>query len=291
MKAFSLTVFAGILILALVSCAGAPESDTGTVPETSGESDPVEITEDDSPAEPVSIWKAEWETTMSPDGTVDKNIEYRYDESGNLSRISEHDSRDELLYLRNYNYENGFLVSQEMSDRYGLVSTTLYETDSEGMVTRETKQDPLGTNLSIVDFEYENGLVTRSIASDGEGTPLLSAEYSYIDNMIVLVEYLLPGGKEEARFTRTLDNGRAVEEQTVLPDGTVESGRVFEYEGDVLIREIHSAAGNTTKSVRYDYDGDGNIIRETWTNRNGRDYEILERRWILIEEPIQGGAS
>ncbi len=280
MKSVSLYILAGMMALAMVSCAGTPpQAADERASETPGDagtaSAPVEKN--------VMIQKVAGETVMSPDGTVDKEVEYSYNESGRLADIVEHDGRGELLSERRFSYSDGALTRKEESDVYGLVSVTLYENNSSSQIVREEKQDAKGTSLSVVTYEYADGRLAKSVASDGEGVPQLSAEYDYQGDVLVTVRYLLPGGKEDARFIRTVENGVLVEEKTILPDGSVESGRRFEYSDGILVSEELFSGTSVTRSVRYDYDADGNIIRETWSNRNGRDFEVVERRWITVE--------
>ena len=279
MKFFITPIIAALLIFCMISCAGAPQDGTSTMSDGSGaiiESEAVQSTSE-------VIWKPDLEEIKFIDGTIDKLVEYRYDEDGRILEIAEKDSRNEPLNIRTYKYESGVLIEQTMSDQFGPVSITRYENDSVGNPLREVKQDAKGLVLSVVSYTYDDGRVTESIAADGQGTPHLIARYTYDGNFVIQVDYLLPGGKEEARFERTLMGGRPVEEKTILPDGSVETARSFTYQGDLLVEEIHYAGSMKLKSVRYDFDGNGNIIRETWSNKTGREYEIVERRWQRFE--------
>ncbi len=265
-----------IVILALASCAGLrPEADSAVEP--APEPEPV-------PAGPVMVWKIAGETIGSPDGTVDKTVEYEYDAGGELVSVLEIDGRGNIITSTQWIIENGLSIRQEISDRYELVSTTDYEYNSVGQVVRETKKNADGENLSIVTFEYDGPEVHRSVAADGSGTPHLSAEYVYSNGTLKEVKYMLPSGAVEAVFERIIESGRVVEERTVLPDGRIESGRRFTYDGNRVSEEEHFTGSTATKWVRYEYDNEGNIVRETWSNRAGRDYEVVETRWILIEE-------
>ena len=270
-----LRILAGILIPVLISCAGAPP-----VPEVE-ESEPRAAAVE-TPAEPV--WKIAGETVGSPDGIIDKEIGYTYDSNGRLQEISEQDGRGELLYLRRYGYRNGLLTEVSMEDRNGPVGVTVYEHSPEGRVVSETRLNAEGEVLSKVTYAYENGHIARTVAADGSGIPQLTAVYSYEGDLVAGVTYLLPGGSEEARFERVFESGRAVLEQTLGPDGSVENGKRLEYDGDMVAGEEYFTGSSVTKRVRFDYDSNGNIIRETWTNRGGRDYEVVERRWIQVTE-------
>ncbi len=273
---------AGAVLMVLVSCAGSPEIGGETVSDEAISAE-TSVSNEVAAAGPDFVWVIESETVMSPDGIIDSYSEYKYNKSGNLVEIAENDGRNKPLYLRTYKYEGSLLVSRSMSDRFGILTLTVYESDSDGQIIREIKQGSEGETLSFVTFEYTDGLVSSSIAADGQGVPYLSAEYSYEGTTVVELKYILPGGKEEARFIRTLDSGKTVEEKTFLPDGTVETARKYFYEGESLVTKEYYSGSSKIKTVRYDYDSEGNPVRETWTNQNGREYEIVERSWIELK--------
>ena len=146
MNRIILKIMAGILVAALISCAGAPpvQDDVEPAPEPGM----AEVPEETGP-----IWKLAGETVGSPDGIVDKEIEYAYDGNGRLIEILEHDGRGELLYSRRFEYDNGVMVRMEMSDRFGLIAVTIFENDGSGFPVKEIKQDAQGENLSIVTYD------------------------------------------------------------------------------------------------------------------------------------------
>ena len=267
-----------IMLLAFVSCAGTPELDVST-PEPAGET---------VPADPVFIWKPESVVFKYVDGTVDKTILYTYDDEGRLLKSEESNSRGEILYIRDIRYKHGALFSEEMSDSSGPISLTLYELDDNGNITAQIKQDSRGEVLSVISFSYDNGLLVKTTASDAFGNTILVSEYGYQDGIVTLVSYKFPDGTEDARFERILDNGRVTMEKTTLADGTVETERSFEYRGDLISGENYYAGTVKIKSVMYKHDENGNIIHEIWSDRDGNNYEVIERTWKRFEIVEQG---
>lgn len=267
-----------IMLLAFVSCAGTPELDV-SAPEPAGET---------VSADPVFKWKLESVVFKYVDGTVDKTVLYTYDDEGRLLKSEESNSRGAILYKRDIRYKLGELFSEEMSDSSGPISLTLYELDDNGNITAQIKQDPRGEVLSIISFSYDNGLLVKTTASDAFGNTIMVSEYGYQDGSVTLVSYKLPDGTEDARFERILDNGRVTMEKTTLADGTVETERSFEYKGDLISGETHYAGTVKIKSVMYKYDENGNIIHEIWSDREGNNYEVIERTWKRFEIVEQG---
>jgi len=177
-----------------------------------------------------------------------------------------------------------------VSDATGLLSRTEYLYDGRGRLVEERTLDPLGNLQSSLEYVYEDDRIVRTLASDASGVTRLESVYSYDGPVPVSVEYRGPGGSLEAVFQREMDGERILEERTVLPDGTVETRRRFEYSGNRLAGEVFEFGTVPSKSVRYEYDADGNILRETWSNASGRDYEIIERQWRLFEISSEEGA-
>lgn len=268
-----------IVLLALISCAGNPVEDQSAV-------EIAEIIEasPESSEPTVTVWKPLELISSYIDGTVDKTVMYSYSDDGRLLKSIERDGRGNLLLEKTFEYESGFLVKETSSDLSGPISMTLYNLDKDQLVDEQVKKDPQGTILTVVRFEYDGELVKRATASDGSGIPLLITEYQYQDGQIVSVLYKTASGAEEARFERALENGVIVQEQTVLPDGSIETAREFLYEDGMNIETVHYAGDSMVKTTALAYDDYGNIILEVWSDRNGKEYSVIERSWIQFED-------
>ncbi len=262
-----------IMLLVLASCAGTPAEDTSA----------PELTVETVSADPVLIWKPDSVVFRYVDGTVDKTVMYTYDDEGRLLKSEDFDSRGTLLFKRQITYKQGDLISEELSDRFGPISLTQYELGDNGHVIEQIKQDSRGEVLSIISLSYNDGLLVKTTARDAFGNTHMVSEYSYQDGLVILVQYILPDGTEDARFERILDNGRVSMERTTLPDGTVEIARLFEYMGNLIYSETHYAGTDKIKSATFNYDENENVIREIWSDRAGNDYEVIERTWKRFE--------
>lgn len=266
-------IAAAALSFVLPACATAPGSSPESAPSESAAEASAEI---------VVSWFPAEEVIRYADGTVDKRIVYTYDEDGQLLESKETDSRDRIIYRRMLS-RSGNTRTEELSDNSGVVSVTISTLDDQGLVTEQVKQDHRESITSIVSYENSAGRVDRSVAGDGEGLPRLISSYIYEGDLLVSIDYLLPDGTREARFERTIEDGRIVREETILPDGSVETARVFKYEGDRVAQEIHYSWDKKTKTVRFEYDADGNVVKEFWSDRSGRESEVIERSWLSFE--------
>ena len=277
MKTFSAVSALSLLIFMLFSCAGGPNEPVqrDVVSEnTAAEEIDVQI---------VTIWRQDSVVYKYIDGTIDKTIKYSYDDMGNELLSEEYDGNGELQSSYKTHYTKGVLLNKETYDAAALTGTLFFELDENGNITRIVKKDANGDIQSIVTNSYKVKTLLSSTTYNANEVPKLKTIYSYQGDILEGIEYQLPDGRVDARMVRTLENGFPVEEKVLLSDNSVESSRTFEYENGVLSGEIQYAGMIKIKSVQYDYDKNGNRIRETWSDRNGNKYEVIEKSWISFE--------
>jgi len=268
------------LSVVLISCAGGPAGEVNATRDTAALENTA-VTEETVQVE--TVWKPETIVYSYIDGTVDKTIRYSYDDAGREILSEDYDGQGELQNSYKSQYADGVLQRKETFDGANMIGITLYEADDDGNLTSILKQDTEGNTLSIVNNTYEGSLLKTSTAFDAEGIPSLKSIYTYQDGELLGVEYQLPDGTLDARMERTFENGLPVKEQLVLPDGSVESARDFAYENGVLSGETQYAGTMKIKTAAYEYDGNGKLIRETWSDRSGKAYEMIEHSWISFE--------
>jgi antitoxin component YwqK of YwqJK toxin-antitoxin module len=267
-----------VVLLSLYSCATSPETSVDAVETDVRVDQPPE-----NEPEPVILWKPALEIFSYIDGTVDRRIEYEYDDTGKILKSVESDGRGNIVEIREYDYDGENLIGRRNLDNRGLISRTEFILNSQGLVVKEINRNSEEQIRSMVSYEYDNGKIVRSVAMNASEVPQLQSDYSYEGKILTSVEYSLPGGNIEARFERTIQNGRVMEEHTYLPDGSVETGKRFEYDGNLLIGKIYFSGNSKSKSVDFQLDDEGNIVRETWRNRNDRDFEVVDRTWLSFE--------
>jgi len=271
-----------IVFILLASCAGTPVSDDSTVSGTPNGAQTTDTVEIDSDSR--YVWKSVTDVYKYVDGTVDKTITHSYGDDGNLLKSVDTDSRGRLLHEQVFEYRERLLVKETMSDRFEIVSLTSYEHDSDGLVTKQIKQDARGNVVSIRSFEYDGETLTSTTASDGNENPFLIIEYDYQDGILVFAEYRLPDGTIDGSFERVLEEGLVTRENTMRPDGSVTSSKLFKYDEDRIVEEAQYIGDLKFKSAEFGHDQYGNIILEVWSDQNGKNYEIIERSWLQFED-------
>ena len=285
MKTLYLLLGAAAMSGVLFSCAGAPAA--------GGNTNVVEISDTGESTAKVTVTpevhkytvlrKPETVVFSYIDGSIDKTVSYEYDDMGRELLSEETDAQGDVLSIHKTFYEQGVISREEDYDARGLIGITVFETDSDGKIIRQVRQNEEGENVSFVSYEYDGDFLKTSTAYDSDEIPSLISVYSYRDGELESIEYRLPDGSEDARLMRTFENGRVTGEKVVLPDGSVETAREFEYTDGVLSGETQFSGTVKIKSVHYEYDENGNIIREVWSDRRGHEYEVIERSWLRFE--------
>ncbi len=260
-----------ILSLFLFSCAGRPV-----------EAPLEKIVEDVSePEEVIQVWRTAVETAMFADGTVDKVTYYEYDTLGNIQSAVEKNFKDELIGRIVYEWDDENLRRMIKSDQNGVVFESAYIAE-DGNILQETRLDREGNPQLRIEYQYNGDRLMESNVYGKDDVLLSKSVYRYEDDLLVSVDDFLPNGTPDARFERVIQQGKVMSERTVLPDGTVEKEKTIEYAGDDVVSETYLSRSKRIKSVQYEYDDYGNIIKETWVNRSGKAYEIIEKKWISI---------
>ncbi len=261
-----------ILSLFLFSCAGKPTEA------------PLEriVEEVPEPEGVIQVWKTAVETVLFADGAVDKVTYYKYDTLGNIQSAVEKNFKDELISQIVYEWDDGNLHRMTKSDQNGVVFESNYIVE-DGNILQKTRLDKEGNPQLRIEYQYDNDRLMESSIYDSKGVHQLKSVYAYEDGLLTSVEDFLPSGIPDALFERVIQQGKVMSERTILPDGTVEKEKTIEYSGDIVVSETYFSRSKQIKSVQYEYDDYGNIIKETWVNRSGKAYEIVEKDWISID--------
>lgn len=273
MKQSLKTLLVFILSIFLFACAGKPVEEPLSSPQE----------ESLMPQKMIKVWKVKDEIIRFPDGFIDKVIHYDYDAAGNLQDIIEKTVGGELVSRSEYEWKNGDLIGITHSDQNGKTFQSAY-TMKNGRVIEETRLDEKNEMRLRIEYQYAENQLKESMLYDEDGILQITSVYNYEDGNLVSVNDYLPNGIYDAKFERIIEQGRVMSERTLLPDGTVEKEKRIEYKEDLVDSEAYFSDSHQIKSVQYGYDGNGNIIRETWRNRSGQIYEIVEKQWMSFDE-------
>ncbi len=115
----------------------------------------------------------------------------------------------------------------------------------------------------------------EAVTYDGDGNPVESLTYA-------------EDGSIEHRYVRSYDEGgRLLQVETYGGEGELEATSSYAYEDGVRVESFYDASGNLQRTVRYELDADGNIVRATREGQNPGEVESYwESTYTPDEEPL-----
>lgn len=262
-------------MLTLTAC-GKNENVSESVPQSaSGYIPPVASSPPDSSSEDSESGSSETSDTSSES---ESEIAYKI---GDLIGLEDLPSRGIAAYTVTINYvylqdESRNRTVTEFYDEHGnmlfdgIYRYHSYEYNTDGMIVKEYEDYGYGT-ADIYEYEYDENrreIVTRKYDEDGRLGFVL--EHSYDDHgeyaKCVDTYYLKdgsvvgPGVMMDKRFEYD-ENGRKIA-AAEYHNEKIYSTLVFEYDGDVLKREVETMQRDDGDIVReYEYDADRNIVK------------------------------
>lgn len=216
------------------------------------------------------------------EGVIVQQYSYRYDANGFLTeeKLTEEDGF--VAEHRTYQPDGHNRIKKELCHYTdGSADTIEYSYNEQGQVSRKQTFDPDGDPETTEEFEYENGFLIHYVQKDAsgdilsektltcneKGDPLEVTEYDGgEDASIRIVNEYYPSGSR--RETRTYDPNNKLVAKVVLTEN--EEGKLIE-----VVEETHQKKN----SIRFQYDGAGNIISQEEYDRQGELVGSVNREY------------
>lgn len=211
------------------------------------------------------------------DGSLNHTIKYQYNSAGMEQSTSLYDANNRLLSNRQFDSGSGREISGE--DYYsadGSVSDkTSWTYNGQGLPLSKQTVDVNGALIESDSFDAAGNVIEESLY---KGDALESKRvYSYDGkgNRIEEVHYgangaLINQPKDPARIVSGYDEANRVIDQTLFAaDGTIEWKMSFAYDehGNLIEqRGFHSGKLALHRSYSYEYDSNGNWIKQTMSD-------------------------
>jgi hypothetical protein len=243
-------------------------------------------------AEPEKIVRVidllEEERSFFADGTLDEYTVAAYEEDGERILAKETFSDNgELLEKRNFFYEDGFPVKEEVVNGTGELQTYyVYEYDNSGNLLTESTYDPEGELQLKSVYDYDNdGRKTEWSIYSGSGALFSSTKYVYEQGNFTKAETYTPAGDLDVYFENEYDSdGNMMQSTQHEADGSVLEFRTYEYAGGALVEEvIHRQNGSVKRSIQYTNNERGNPVEIIYKNASGTIQERLTRKYVKRE--------
>jgi YD repeat-containing protein len=205
------------------------------------------------------------EIHYSPDGKINQEYKFAYDDKGFLLEEILLEDGGFVADHKKYDMNNTGKIEKEY--RYysdGSFDTIEYVYNDKGQVVKSTTIDPDGEIEHIEEFEYESDLLVHYKAFDGEGDLISEKKTTYDEkgnpvewlesdalegtSLRIEAEYYPSGNKKQ---TLVWNEDDELIEKTLLTEDV--NGR---------LAEVVEENANRKNTIRYEYDTEGNIIKQ-----------------------------
>jgi len=185
-----------------------------------------------------------------------------------------------------YSYDqNGLLTHAEFDSGEPIPYYYQFEKDNKGRIVKIVETDALGETNSTEEFTYDKkGVLTQSHYVNASG----SSDYIHYwdkNGFRTKVERLYDDGTVVEYYTYEYDKkGWLTKITTYYVDESLEDVQVFENDqyGNPVSIKSYGGDGEMfdAMNISYEYDQQGNYIKQTTTSGMGEDYEYVTDREI-----------
>jgi YD repeat-containing protein len=200
--------------------------------------------------------------TRNSFGEIIEEVRFEYAGSEHPVKRFVYGPDGNLGSLRIYTYDSrGNLVREELYNRNEQLQTiSEYEYDQEGNRLRWSVKDGGGSLMAYTEYSYENGRTSRIDTFSADG---------------VLRDY----------FVRSFEGAKLKLEEKFDEKGASTGTVEYNYSAGRLVEiDVYRANGSLERSVEYEYDDKGSVIRETYRRADDTVEQLIERSFSYREE-------
>jgi hypothetical protein len=273
------SIFFIAVILILAGCATA--GDQGAV---DVESLPEPVSEPETTI--VTIPVLQREISYIGEDILDSYKIYQWD-GERLTKVEVLDSFDDLIESVNYEYEGSNLPTHKSvhGPDGKLRSLRIYEYDSQGNLVLEEVYNSREELQTSSEYLRNEGRLIRWNVNDSSGLLLAYTEYRWDGDRNIRIDTYSSDGVLRDYFIRTFESGNLVSQEKFSENGT-SSGKVeYSYQNGLLTEEHHYRAnGSLERTMLYEYDQKGSIVREVYKRADDTVEQLITREFTYREE-------
>ncbi|WP_319417260.1 hypothetical protein [Marispirochaeta aestuarii] len=278
-------LYSVIIGLMLFACAS-----TESVTEEPAAAEPLE--REEPKVEVVSIPVLQSEIVYMGEDVLESEKSYTY-EGERLVSVQVMNSFGEKIEEIRYEYAGG--NQPEKRFVYGsdgkLSSMRIYSYDSRGKLVREELYNRNEQLQTISEYEYnQEGDRLRWSVKDGGGSLMAYTEYRYEAGNNTRIDTFSADGVLRDYFVRSFE-GNKLKLEEKFDDKGAPAGRVeYDYSAGRLERkDVFRPNGSLERSVEYEYDDKGSVVRETYLRADDTVEQLIVRSFSYREEerPIE----
>jgi len=242
--------------------------------------------------EVVSIPMIQSEIVYIGEDVLESEKSYTY-EGDRLVTIQAKNSFGELIEEISFEYAGGEQPSKRFvhgPDR-NLSSLRVYAYNNQGNLVREELYNRNEQLQTISEYEYnEKGDRLRWSVKDGGGSLMAYTEYRYENGNNTRIDTFSADGVLRDYFIRSFEDGKLLMEEK-FDDENSPAGRVeYSYSAGQLVRkDVYRPNGSLERSVKYEHDDKGSIVKETYLRADDTVEQLIVRSFSYREEerPIE----
>ena len=219
-------------------------------------------------------------------GEITQTSEYKYNAKGQASEIKNTTTAQTTVIYTTYDkygHEaesitkdgNGNILSHHQFERdeygYMLKWRTL---DKNGKVKNENIYDIIRDEQDRLIEIYLNGELSQYYTYDEQGNATERSPNSTVYRIYDVNDNTLEYGSDTHKMIYTYENSKVMRIDSELSDTVYKT--VYEYDGELLLSQTNYENGEVTLKYLYEYDADGDPIKETMQNALGIASSITE---------------
>ncbi len=218
------------------------------------------------------------------------DLEYKYDNKNRIISINGIGSNGEPRSIETREYFNKKekeeddlkKISKTTFNAFGVKTTKVSEYDGNGNVITDTTYNDAGEKTEIINYEYDvNGNIVKTTKLKDGITSSISDEYDSKGNKTKTVYYNNKGEITGFNSLTYNSNNQKLSDFWYDADGKEGDGYRYEYDKNGnMIRQTYFSSYLVT-STEYEYDGNGNLVKETRKRKLEQNPE--ETYWIVYK--------
>jgi hypothetical protein len=222
------------------------------------------------------------ESILFADGTLDEYIVMEYDPSfTSLVSQSRYSASGALLETVEFTYQSGRLTAKLTRDAENRSKAGVaYQYNDQGRLWRETLTNEAGTAVSSYEYGYDAGgnCISR-IVTNGAGVKLAETRYTFNAAGLMTASETLDGsGRKINSAENRYDSQGNLAGQNIYNAGgkLISTINAVWTGGREVKNEQLGADGTVQVRVSNEYGPDGNLVRKTVENLQGKSTQVFE---------------
>jgi YD repeat-containing protein len=283
-----LSIIICVLVLVLGSCAssqgsgvsGAAAQSVGSVSSGGGAASGAGASSGQTAVEIKSL-------SLFPDGSVDEYTVSNYDPSySTLLNQNRYSASGALLEQIEFTFEKNLLTKKITRDAENKIKTQVtYQYNNRGNLERETLINKSGAVSSSYEYAYDTrGNRISRVVNSGKGVKLAETVYSYNNASQIVSSEATDGFGRKIGSTRNQydSQGNLISQRMLNADGVVTAiiNTVWQNGLEAESKQT-SANGEVQLEVKNEFGSEGELIRKTVNNFQGKSTRITQYEYTF----------